>query len=492
MPRARIAFTVVASVSVRGTTLARVGRGLLVLAVVCAAAAPPTSASSWTAPVAPPIAGPVLLGGTAAYAIATRDGGAIVRGQDGPGSVRELVRLPPQEGLAVSLAGSDQLLAVHPFAAVCTQIVGCYPGDPPVQVDSILAGPPGASLDCIADFVQDGSCHADPCAGTVTTRRANVPAVFGSEVAFCSGQGTTVRDLAADAAITQGTAPVSWPRLAGTWVAGSWINDEGIEVVDWRTGQTGLSLPGSYGHVVGLDTDGTVFYTASKPRSSQAALFWASPSDPQPHPIPIALSYSSQLHAADGLIARRETRDGAPATGQPARIDVFDLSGRPVLSDDEPAAVGTWDFDGHRLAYLSRPCAVTTLVVRELGDAAPARPEGDCAAARPRRIATLRGRLFTVALDCPAGARLGCFGFLRVVASVARVLRPRTAIVVGDARFALTPGAGSSRTFTLGTPARRWLGRHRGAKLTAISVATDSPTATGAPQVRRQHLEVRR
>lgn len=176
---------------------------------------------------------------------------------------------------------------------------------------------------------------------------------------------------------------------------------DGLRVVRWRDSSE-LYRPRVAGiHTVDLQPDGKLAFVLVRDGVRTAG--WASPEEPWPHLLPVEQSAELDVAIAGDRIAVRTTDD----------VAVFTLDGGLVALVDAPDVLGAPAFDGRRVAWAARRCAVTFVATWSPGEAVPRLPSAGCRPPGPSphlfRLARRAGTL-TVGLRCPADAANGCDG----------------------------------------------------------------------------------
>jgi hypothetical protein len=124
------------------------------------------------------------------------------------------------------------------------------------------------------------------------------------------------------------------------------------------------------------------------------------------------------------------------------------LDGSLVAEAADLGAPPQFDFDGRRLAWITRPCQLGAFVIWDLHGDPPALPSGQCAAPRiGRRSIRIRDRRLHVKLTCPMRPALGCEGYIVARAKSARNRRRHVSIASGD--FGFPPGAVRQKALTI-------------------------------------------
>jgi hypothetical protein len=402
---------------------------------------------------------------------------------------RVLAQVPATPGLRLTLAGSADLLAVHELAETCP----CTPdGSQTVHADALLVAAPGGPLQCIAGFTKTSRCGGRP--------PCSEPRVDGAVLAYarCTVGATRIVDLThgAQAPVSR-VVPLGGVDIAGEWAAGVRREGDRTEIVveRWRDGVETLALPDATNEdeVLDVTSDGVVMFLGPIVDHALGGrdVMWASPADPTAHRV-VRVEATQPVRAARGLVAVM-TRRGY-AIGGPATIDVFDRSGEAVARVAEPALAAdpltglNWDFDGARIAYLSQPCLIRTLVVTDLGGPVPSHLAGRCAAARISGPVRRIGRRLRVFAKCVDPTHMGCQGSVRLIAHTGRRIGRRTAYLLGDGYLQLLPGRLTVLRVAVGRGGRRWLRRHPRARVRAVSAATGSFSVDERPDVRVTEL----
>lgn len=371
---------------------------LAALVLVPAASAAPAAARSEVIPTRADagFAGPALAGDALVWAEGRRDGTVRVRvrGADGATGQLAAVRARQVRGLAaggrrVALVTDRQVLAGTldgglQEAAACS--TSCRTEGTPVAVTD----------DAVAFRPQDGGDGVEVLGfgvGEPARRR------FAGDVAFFA--------------------------LAGRFLALGNAEQTRIEVVDRVTGDPVYGVDRA-GGTFDLQADGTLVY-----QHTNAGRAWASPREPFAHPVPSGGAAPGPQNDADALIAA----DRIVITNG-ARFALTDLAGSLRDLPTARAGIAGYDFDGRRLAFATKPCAVTVVVAWDVVDATLARPPaGPCPRLQPsvtdRRVGP--SGLVRVGLRCPASPLLGCPTAVDLggLATVFATLRP------GEARGVL-------------------------------------------------------
>ncbi len=176
---------------------------------------------------------------------------------------------------------------------------------------------------------------------------------------------------------------------------------EEVQVVDVASGERRLTVSAPVRFAPGSDDaldvreDGTVVF------GTDGSVAWASPSEPYAHPL--SFPRAGGLRLAGDLVAAAQ-RDPAGLT---ERVQVRSLRDEAVAQVD--GANGFDLDDAGRLAYQTKPCALSTVVVLGVREA---QPNLGTRCGRPRIGAgPLRfdaARRVAVTIRCPQTARAGC------------------------------------------------------------------------------------
>jgi hypothetical protein len=301
---------------------------------------------------------------------------------------------------------------------------------------------------------------------------------------------------------TEATVALAGLVANGPWAAGVAISgvasqpptpvQESLQVVDWRTGTVALTVPlaatdltAPEATVLTVAPDGTVVYTVSG--DSTNTVWTASPAAPTPRAV-IEATSAGDVRSADGRVAVRTPSVRVPSV---ALVHVYDLDGNLLGTDREPAASDAWQFNGTQLAYVSRPCAVSRIVVRELDDPPATAPSGPCpaptiaSAAAEQRVNPVYTRI-RLQLTCIDTRAVGCRGIVRLTASGFGAL--------GDAGFTMSPGRRERLWIDVSRKGSVWLAHHSGARVVARSIG-EFPVGIKGPvdtHTTRLHLPSRR
>jgi hypothetical protein len=259
-----------------------------------------------------------------------------------------------------------------------------------------------------------------PCGGP--------PSVSGRAVALRCGP-ITVRE---DGAQRQFAVPEDTPfAIAGPWLA--YRTREEVVVLDRTTGTEHYRVaapvdrwvqqnldPGNDPAAIAVREDGLVVFDL---KGHQVA--WASAAEPSPHPLSLN---GSELRLAGDRVAAADRRNIRQVT-----VRVRTLADEP-LDRLEGLPWRGWDFDGRRVAWRVRPCAMSSVVVIEVGER---RPDvgSDCGTPEILRRTLRLGRdgHITVTLSCPRWDLAGCGGELELC-------RPGTRVVCAYEKYASPPG----------------------------------------------------
>lgn len=220
------------------------------------------------------------------------------------------------------------------------------------------------------------SCCGTP--GAPGTYRAMAARFGGEPREFdgCGGSGVDVEgslalaaacrvlllDLAADAPPVQIGPGGFAARLAGRFV--SWRSRGRILVHDLDRGRVvrRIQAPGRVAH--DLQEDGGVVLTVERRRlrrSSVTQVYWSGPGERSARAVRLAAAHSYHVRAAGGRIAFRRMR----SAGTAAVVGLVRPRGRARIVDPR-AVAGPFDFDGRRLAWVSRRDGGLVLRVKDV------------------------------------------------------------------------------------------------------------------------------
>ena len=315
-----------------------------VLAVVVAAlSAAPAAADLRSIPTpGAGIAGPRLAGEDVVWAQAV--GNRIVTSADGPGG-RRVIDRQPLDGRSFVLEADASRVALLSYQIYCRVSEGCgrYMESTPTEL-RFRTGPPQGPL-----------ADAPGC-------KAPLLAVGGGAVA-CGGS-VTEADGTVRGYDTWYDSSLPLLSLAGDLVAVR-LRD-GVRVVRRATGEELLRVQ-PYVRSFDLAADGTLAYVLN-----DGSAAWSRPDAPEAHPLPHD-GAATDVAVGGGRVALRAIhsvrRSGLEQTD--ARFTVVDLAGHTIGAHAANATAGSFDFDGHRLAYARRPCLHTTVHVWDVDAPVP-------------------------------------------------------------------------------------------------------------------------
>lgn len=370
---------------------------LVVVVVLCAVAAAPASAARTELSAGRGLGAP-RLAGTSVVAFAG-SGSRVVR-VDPDGSrttLRELERPARAQRYDAGFAASASHVAVARFY----EVESARGSESSFRLEAgPLGGPLRQLFDCPGDHVFD---------------------VDGSRIAYIAdactdGPGAegriVVRDLSVDGApvvrsaeTRRGASTLLPLDLAGDHVAyGAFATTEPrIAVIDLVSGAEAYGFTGRYGAGYSLQSDGKL----AVGRGQDCVIDWFSKAEPVAHTL--ELCPSGGLRLRDDRIAL--VRPGARG----AALEIVSLDGvrRPIARIEPRAAVGGFDFDGARVAYVARGCveANSRLFVDDL-EGGPVPVEGGACIGTlvPRTVRSSDTGLLRVRVRCPEG----CSGSLEL------------------------------------------------------------------------------
>jgi hypothetical protein len=396
----------------------------------------------------------------------------------------------------IELAASPELLGLQRTSVYCPGEPGCKYQRYALKRDEIVAltstGPPS----CVASLTGAGCGRLGTCLGTAPVLVSENALAFRE----CNSDGTRTTVLlraGVRTPVPQIAFPLalSWPWLAGLspgWDASGFSTGPAAGAVrptlverNLLTGaepvrvplESGTSLEGTEKELpglAGLDEDGTLFFTSNTHATggNSATLSVASPAEPTPRQIASVSmgrwwtgAYQPRLVAARGKVAIAETV-GVGSTEE-RRIRVYGLDGTVLGS--LPFTENTFfrfDFDGETLVGLASPCGVETfLETWSPGQDVPQLPEGECPEPRVR-LAPVVGAEVRASFSCPSSPPFGCLD------NSIGVSVPGSGFHRESSQVDLLPGVSRQLSVSVSARARRWLRRHRRARL-KVSLYTD-------------------
>ncbi len=431
--------------------------------------------------------------------------GLQVRLVDPASGASSVVASVPHSLGAAQLAGSPALIGVEQADLMCNE-QGCKYEHWSLEGGEVLAGPPGATLGCLAGFGSASCAGLRPCYGV------SAAIVSGSRIAY---QECVDADIGRTVVVDYATTPptrtlvpqVSLPEsMSGPWLVGlspGWdtnyeLSGPGASAVVERNLETGaeplhieLHEIGSefpaeqtYPALAGVQEDGRIAYVVGSEEGPES-VFTASPAEPLPRKILAARvsPYSRQFvpdrrfFFADGMLALEEElppyRYESPLA--PQRIALANVAGERLgeveLSDNEELP---FDFNGSEVAGVETPCVESFMFTWGAGQPPPPRPPDACPSPRLDRIALARHGL-DATLSCPDSPPLGCpWPAIEVQLRV----RGRHISSRGQAEDML-PGARTTVTAPLVPRDVRWLRGHPGVPVgVQIQAGYGEPTRT--------------
>jgi hypothetical protein len=264
--------------------------------------------------------------------------------------------------------------------------------------------------------------------------------ISGNAVAYsCGSARVTVRDFSPPAGAPEsyefldGSPALpggSAPRIAGAHL----VVREGTVLVmrRWRDGAEELRFE-TLGNYDSFDVqpDGKMAFTA--PHEGGRWVMWASPSSPEPTPI-APIGSAGRVRIASDLVAI--------GGGQSAEVRRLDGS---VVAASPKAALG--DFDGARLTWAAKPCAVLAIATWDLEGEPPAMPDGVCplGALRSPTLRTVSNEFglvqaVAVELTCRPQPALGCAGGLKLHGRDGRKPPLHSVVDYAYGEYRLAPG----------------------------------------------------
>jgi hypothetical protein len=405
------------------------------------------------------LVGPRLAGSSIVWAEQNSRGGIDVRRAGSTGTVRPVASLPrPGRLVALVLEASPRRVGLSELA--------CGPDcSREITADRVLEGPLAGPLAHVIGCSPDSI----PCGNAMNCVVPPAVDVWEHAVAIGSTCGTPsfVRDHSGGSGYTDTTLPgVEGARIAGRyliWRESLPSGKSDLVVYDRTAGHEAYRIAAPFADV-DIQEDGKVAFTIPEPgESGRARIAWASLDEPVAHVVGTARGYPSLLIASD----RIAVRDGPAASRQP--LKVLTLSGQVQARALDEAPIGSFDFDGARLAWASQPCADAHVLAWDLSQPRPpAAPRGACPAAMvdQARLAIRTDRRTALWMRCAPRGALGCMGKLRLLADAgtARYL-------IASVSYHVHPGKRARLSLRLTPEAARFVARHRGARVRATSIA---------------------
>jgi hypothetical protein len=331
---------------------------------------------------APGWMGPVLAGGKALW-LETRGPAAVLVAAGEDGVAHELVAFPP-------LRGGE------------FRINRLFGGGSTVVVRRTL-------YDENEHTLADSLVRIDAATGATTPLTGcKEPEVMVGNVLLCEN----VLDLAdgVSAALPAGTVAVGG-RFAVVPSAPD-TDRRRFSLLDWRAGTTVRELPdGDFFDELrdtAIGEDGTVAYQ-DRGGIAMLAPGAATPVHLQPQLPDLGGSLGDEPRLAGGRLAVRSILRGS--FDDSAYLTVARTDGTEARTIEGGRLGGGWAFDGARLAWATRPCALTYAVVWDLAEPAPFPPSGVCSLPAIRTASlTPHGLAVAVKLRCPPRPARGCAG----------------------------------------------------------------------------------
>jgi hypothetical protein len=415
----------------------------------------------------PVIAGPALAGGQVAWAQSRSDYGYDLE-LGAPATPRRIAMIGPARFLTLSASGTQIAWARHDS-----------------RTDEIELGTTGGGFARVAGCAGDCPSTDTPARAVDVTDGAAAWNVFErtpNHVHVDNLDGAAARDFGT------GGAPFA---LAGGYLAveDQPLGSSTIAVYDRATGTRIFAVSGSVvgTHPFDVQADGKLVYM-----SPERGLAWASPAEPYAHPIDLG---PAPAHAPDEFIGP-DIRVAGDRVVLRYLVDwtaifvVGDLTGHPRVLPASAVPVGDFDFDGRRLVWAVRPCAVASVVSWDsASEPMPQTPRGTCPAAVVRSATRVdaTGRI-TIRLSCSRSPLLGCRGGVDLARRDARDRRLVPA-ARQTAAFGLLSGRTGSVHFTLSPRTMKAL--RRSGRLRILARSTSAGTGQAArSQTRTKTLVV--
>lgn len=452
-------------------------RAALVIGLFLALSAPAHAGGTRFAPhVGYAIAGPALAGDRVAWLTRAERGFELhVARHDGSEHTIRAIPGPERrdgERIVAKLAASPLRVAAQIHTSYC--VPACKYQNDEVTFKGTVSAPLGGGQpvrlepDCSpfpSDFAQvdvSGNvvAYLDACTKKAVVR--DFGAAPGQPDTFEQPEAITLDVAGPYLAFREPPPPTASPSHGGALV-----------VREWRTGAERLRIdpiPGAYS----LQDDGKVAYVKSR------NAYWASPEEPRDHPV--AGEVEPRVGIAGNLIA----------VARSFGTEVHRLDGGFVAT----SYAGFADFDGERLAWSHRPCALLGVMTWDLRGVTPQMPAGGCPLPGSRRSvlkADFSDRnhphgTTSARLECPAEPALGCRGQVSLTAPDARRGRKGT-VQLAYGAFDLTPGETGEADLRFAK--KRICIARRGALrpvLEIYAVRRDEPSLVGSIKRRRVQL----
>lgn len=385
---------------------------LLAVLVALVAAAPAHAGGTLFDGGVRPIGEPAFAGERVVWATQSGSSASVhLAATDGSGRSTRVVRLPRTlgEGDVFGIDASPGRLVLGYGTRHCRP--RCREGDFRIANPATLSAPLGEQ-----PLRLEADCAPVPGVGPRFGVSGNVVAYRDS----CAKR-TVVLDFATGERFEYPAADVV--RVGGAYLAT--LEGGAVVLREWRTGIVHARFEGAAGPV-DIQDDGKAVFRRERGFSDE--FVWISPEDPEPHVV-----------AASNHIGQRIAGDRVAFLTSSGGLEVRDLAGR-LVATSEDARPG--DFDGRRVVWAQRPCAVAGIATWDLEGEPPLMPEGGCPSPSLRsRVlrADLERKRVTVKLACPAESPLGCRGYLRLVVPESYRGPDERPILVAQRGWALRP-----------------------------------------------------
>ncbi|HTU78648.1 MAG TPA: hypothetical protein VMF09_07810 [Solirubrobacteraceae bacterium] len=490
---------------------------VLALTVICTA--PAVAAGSSLVRLHAEAEGAPAWSGTNVLVLVRAGQGFQVRAVDPASGAESAVASIPRRLGASQLAASPALIGIEQADPRCDE-PGCKYENWQLEGEELLAGPPGATLQCLVGF------GSGSCAGLASCYGAADLLVSASRIAYreCgdSSAGQTVVVDYSTAPPTRSIVPqLALPEaISGPWLVGlspAWQEqhqpsgtagpatapaliernlETGAEPLHIELPETGgdeFAAETNYPALASVQEDGRIAYVSPKETAygpEPESLYTASPAEPRPRAI-LSARVSSRYRqfipdqrlflAGDllGLEERLPNRHDRPDPLQ--RLELANLEGQRLggfgLGEN---TVVPFDFNGSELVAVKTPCAESFMITWGPGQPQPpVPPSGVCPTPRLARI-TLGRHGLTATITCPASPPLGC---VEPTIRIKLHVRGKAVSSRGETND-MFPGRKATLTAPLGAGSLRWLRQHRNPWVGVEIESLNSETSTTHIRVR--------
>jgi hypothetical protein len=300
------------------------------------------------------------------------------------------------------------------------------------------------------------SCPPTLAGCTASNNQRRDPAVAEDTIAFRPAGYNQTRVFVRHFDPVGGDSQTTLDDAGGHFaLAGSYLALPGgrgqIDVYDHRTRAVVYSVQPAAG-LADLQSDGKLLYVSDR------GVAWASPDQPYAHLL-TRIAPPTKYPDSLALAGMRLAGDRVVLAWNDGRFVIKDLAGSTRVSPAVVGRIGQFDFDGRRLVWAQRPCAVISVSSWDLTDRHfPSVPSRRCPmpSVSPRTHADRLGRV-ALRLRCRSARLYGCPGYLRLT----MYDRRHGDVSAGDGFYELRPGTSGRVYIALLDSARRRL-RHAG------------------------------